>query len=188
MCLLLLQCAMLLHCSVTPTNSMECILCRVIDAQYETNWPLCQLHALFDSLHMLFLSFLPTHEKRNTKKTHTKDSKIKEVTKWKTMKNSFENIPNDTQTQIFYILPLSPFACFSTNKWISFFFFSLVSAVSIEFFVTTVSWYWFFLNPSIRSACWLSEKKYSHTTLLWYLRKLVCRRYVCALQHQTQKN
>lgn len=149
MCLLLLQCAMLLHCSVTPTNSMECILCRVIDAQYETNWPLCQLHALFDSLHMLFLSFLPTHEKRNTKKnTHTKDSKIKEVTKWKTMKNSFENIPNDTQTQIFYILPLSPFACFSTNKWISFFF----SRFSCE--------YWIFRNNCFMVLI-LSQPKHS---------------------------
>lgn len=64
------------------------------------------------------------------------------------MKNSFENIPKDTQTQIFYVLPLSPFACFSTNKWISFSFF--LSRFSCEYwtFVATVSWYQLFLNQA----------------------------------------
>lgn len=50
--------AAITYCTVTNG------CCRVIDAQYETNWPLCQLHTrliwLVYTCHIL-LSFLPTH-------------------------------------------------------------------------------------------------------------------------------
>lgn len=94
------------------------------------------------------IPFVSTDARKTKYKKNTNDSKIKEVTKWKTMKNSFENIPNDTQTQIFYILPLSPFACFSTNKWISFFF----SRFSCE--------YWIFRNNCFMVLI-LSQPKHS---------------------------
>lgn len=58
--------------------------------------------------------------------------RIENKLKKKTMINSFENIPKDTQTQIFYVFSIESFLLVLLNKWISLFL-HFVSAVSIEF-------------------------------------------------------
>ena len=86
--------------AVTPADS-ECILRRVIDAQYETNWPLCQLHALFDSLHMPYKHIPFVSTDASGQKYPEKQWKIcSQKTYQKTPKHKY-----------FMFLPLSPFCC-----------------------------------------------------------------------------
>lgn len=173
-----------------PMDSMECIQCRVIDAQYETNWPLCQLHALFDSFthaQCLFFS-ADAHQIQHTLYT-TMTGEESNNEKY-SIEKTYQRHPNTNILHfMFYDSVLS--VELSPNKWIFFvFFFSSRFSCEYCIFVATVLWYRLVAKP-YNSTCCSIEKRTAqlNSTLLSENGGIHVKGAACVvLLQQTQKN
>lgn len=173
-----------------PMDSMECIQCRVIDAQYETNWPLCQLHALFDcSTHAQCLFFsADAHQIQHTLYTTMTGEESNNE------KYSIEKHTKDTQTQTFYILCFTIQSFQLNSRLINGFFFCLFFLISFQLWVLHFRSNCFMvstLSQPYNSTCCSIEKRTAqlNSTLLSENGGIHVKGAACVvLLQQTQKN